>query len=73
MSSTLIKDDPAAELRRLEATNFFRDKPADQTQSSYIYSVALREAKRFGTEDYLASHYARLAARVGLMERRATA
>lgn len=62
MSNTLIKDDPAAELRRLESTNFFIDKPADQAKSAYLYDVALREAKRFGTLDYLASHYARMAA-----------
>ena len=62
MSNVLIKDDPEAELNRLRATNFFRDKPADQKESAYIYHVALREAKRFGPEDYLAFHYARIAA-----------
>jgi hypothetical protein len=62
VSDTLIKDDPAAELRRLSSTNFFRDKPAEQTQASYLHHVAKREAKRFGVYDYLAEHYAHLAA-----------
>lgn len=62
MSNVLIKDDPAAELRRLSATNFFIDKPADQTQATYLYLMAKREAARFGVLDYLASHYIRIAA-----------
>ena len=70
MSNTLIKGDPAAELQRLRATNFFIDKPDTQSESSYIYEVACRQAKRFGVYDYLADHYARLAAQVRLMERR---
>ena len=71
MSNTLIKNDPAAELRRLEATNFFRDKPVNEPKSSYLLRMAQREAKRFGTMDYLANHYVRLAAYAGLKERRA--
>lgn len=60
MSNVLIKDDPAAELERLRATNFFRDKPADQTESGYLHSVAQREAQRFGVYDHLANHYIRI-------------
>ena len=62
MSDILIKDDPAAELRRLESTNFFRDKPEGQTKAAYLCRIAQREARRFGTTDYLASHYIRIAA-----------
>jgi hypothetical protein len=62
MSNVLIKNDPAAELARLSATNFFRDKPADQAKSSYLYEMAKREASRFGVYDYLADHYVRMAA-----------
>lgn len=60
--NVLIKDDPAAELARLEASNFFRDKPAEMTKAAYLHLIAVREAKRFGTLDYLASHYVRIAA-----------
>lgn len=62
MSNVLIKDNPQAELMRLESTNFFVDKPADQTQAVYLYHVAMREAKRFGPENYLAAHYFRMSA-----------
>lgn len=62
MSSTLIKDDQAAELARLSATNFFTDKPADVTQSVYLYRIAMREAARFGADNYLAAHYFRMSA-----------
>jgi len=62
VSDVLIKDDPAAELCRLESTNFFRDKPEDVTKAAYLHLVAVREAKRFGVHDYLASHYVRIAA-----------
>jgi len=62
MSDVLIKDNPAAELRRLEATNFFQDKPEDQTQAAYLVRIAIREAARFGVDDYLATHYISLAA-----------
>jgi hypothetical protein len=69
--NVLIKDDPEKELARLSATNFFRDKPADETKSSYLYGIAKREAQRFGVYDYLASHYAYLAAYAAKMERKA--
>lgn len=62
MSNVLIKDNPAAELSRLSATNFFIDKPADMTQATYLINAAKREAARFGVYDYLANHYARIAA-----------
>lgn len=62
MSNVLIKDNPAAELARLSSTNFFRDKPSHMTQAAYLHLAAVREAKRFGVHDYLASHYARIAA-----------
>jgi hypothetical protein len=62
MSDIYIKNDPAAELARLSATGFFRDKPADQSQASYLYNVAKREAARFGVYDYLANHYIYIAA-----------
>jgi hypothetical protein len=50
------------ELQRLTSTNFFQDKPEDETQAVYLYRIAKREAKRFGVYDYLASHYIRVAA-----------
>lgn len=62
MSDALIKDDPAAELRRLESTNFFRDKPEGVSKASYLHLIAVRQAKRFGINDYLANHYVRIAA-----------
>jgi hypothetical protein len=62
MSNVLIKDNPEAELARLETTNFFRDKPADQTKAGYLHDIAKREAKRFGVYDSLANHYVRIAA-----------
>jgi hypothetical protein len=62
MSNVLIKDNPEAELARLASTNFFRDKPAYMSQAAYLHLIAVREAKRFGTIDYLAAHYARIAA-----------
>lgn len=62
MSNVLIKDDPARELQRLSATNFFIDKPVDEPKSVYLYHVAMREAKRFGPENYLAAHYFRMSA-----------
>lgn len=71
MSDVLIKDDKAAELARLSATNFFRDKPADMPQSVYLYRIALKEAKQFGPNNYLAYHYARMAAYAQMMERKA--
>ena len=52
----------AAELARLSATNFFADKPADQSKSVYLYYVALREAQRWGIEDPLANYYIGLSA-----------
>lgn len=58
----LIKDDMAAELARLSASNFFIDKPADQTKASYLHEAAMREARRWGQMDYLANHYVRVAA-----------
>ena len=57
-----INDNPEKELARLERTNFFRDKPADQAKSAYLYYLAKREAKRWGVHDNLADRYARLAA-----------
>ena len=60
--STLIKDDPAAELRRLASTNFFVDKPEGQSKSAYLHAVAVKQARRFGIDDYLANHYVRIAA-----------
>ena len=62
MSNVLIKDNPEAELKRLQASNFFRDKPAGISQAAYLHLVAVREAKRFGVHDYLAAHYVRIAA-----------
>jgi hypothetical protein len=62
MSDVFIKNDKAAELARLKETNFFRDKPAEQKPSSYLYEIAKREAARFGVYDYLADHYVRMAA-----------
>jgi len=62
MSNVLIKDDPAAELARLQASNFFRDKPDGMSQAAYLHLVAVREAKRFGTLDYIAAHYVRITA-----------
>jgi hypothetical protein len=61
MHDVVIKDDPAAELRRLESTNFFRDQGEGESQSSYIEFIAQREASRFGTDDALVRHYIRLA------------
>jgi hypothetical protein len=62
LNNVLIKDDKAAELARLSATNFFIDKPADMTQAVYLYHVAKREAARWGAENYLAAHYFRMSA-----------
>lgn len=62
MTDVLIKDNPEAELKRLVSTNFFRDKPSYMTQAAYLHLIAVREAKRFGVRDYLASHYVRIAA-----------
>lgn len=53
--------DLPGELRRLEATNFFQDKPADQSKSDYLEHIAGKEAARFGVYDYLANFYALLA------------
>jgi hypothetical protein len=48
------------ELKRLNDTNFFRDKPADISQATYLHVVGVRQARRFGVNDYLARHYIRL-------------
>ena len=62
MSNVIIRGNMEQELQRLNTTGFFRDKPADQPQSSYLYDVALREARRWGTNDPLALHYAQMSA-----------
>jgi len=50
------------ELKRLNDTNFFRDKAADISQATYLHVVGVRQARRFGVNDHLARHYIRLSA-----------
>ena len=56
-----MSDSLAQELQRLSASNFFADKPDDQSKGDYLAAVALREGQRWGLEDSLANHYLDLA------------
>lgn len=53
----LIKDNPAAELARLEGNGFFAKQEPGQTKASVLYRAACREAAKFGQDSYLAVHY----------------
>lgn len=57
----LIKDNPVAEIARLEGNGFFAKRLPDQTMASFLYRAACREADKFGMESYLAVHYITLA------------
>lgn len=57
----LIKDNPVAELARLEGNGFFAKKAPEQTLASVLYRAACREGGKFGKDSYLAVHYITLA------------
>ena len=60
-------------LNNLRQAGFFEDKPADVTDSVWLYRKGLEVAERWGADDPAAYRYALLAVEARVLEARAAA